>query len=153
MGRGCTPTQRTLLHSRSHVILASYQSNAEWVGIAVALIFLFLITNFVVLMSKTHESPSHKGSCPRRAKLQGIKSPAVPGRGLWLPAGGEQVDGRRVRAELQQLSLLGASSVASVAAGASAQPAPLNGEHFSLPLAGQEELVPLGLSRGAKLEC
>lgn len=54
------------------------------------------------------------------------------------------------RAELQQLSLLGASSVA---AGASAHPAPRNGEQVSLPLAGQEELLPLGLSRGAKVEC
>lgn len=82
--------------------------------------------------------------------VKGIKSPAVPS--LWLPAaaGGEQLDSRRVRAELQQLSLLGASSMA---AGASAHPAPLNGEHFSLPLSGQEELVPLGHSRGAKLEC
>lgn len=44
-----------------------------------------------------HESLSHKGSCARCANLQGIKSPAVPGRGVWLPAGagGEQVDGRR----------------------------------------------------------
>lgn len=67
----------------------------------------------------------------------------MPGRGPLLPAGagGEQVDGRRVRAELQQLSLLG---VSRVAAGASAHLAPLDGEHFLLPLAGQEELVPLG---------
>lgn len=113
---------------------------------------LYLITNFVVPMSKSYESPSHKGSFPRHANLQGINSPAVPGRSLWLPAGAgdEQVDGRRVRTELQQLSLLGASSGA---AGASAQPAPLNGEHFSLTLAGQDKLVPLGLSKGAKLEC
>lgn len=60
------------------------------------------------------------------------------------------MDGRRARAELQQLSLLGASSVA---ADASSHPAPLKGENFLLPLAGQEELVPLGLRRGAKLEC
>lgn len=113
---------------------------------------LYLITNFVVLVPEIHESPPCKGSFPRCASLQGIKSPAVPGRGLLLPAGagGERVDGRRARAELQQLSLLGASSVA---AGASSHPAPLKGENFLLPLAGQEELVPVGLSRGAKLEC
>lgn len=138
------------MFSRQKTKVDSFPSGVGYLLICSSQQVLYLITNFVVLMSKTHESPSHKGSCPRCAKLQGIKSPAVPSRGLWLPAGGEQVDGRRVRAKLQQLSLLGASSVA---AGASAQPAPPNGEHFSLPLAGQEELVPLGLSRGAKLEC
>lgn len=40
---------------------------------------------------------SPKGSFIRCANVQGIKSPAVPSRGVWLPAGagGEQVDGRK----------------------------------------------------------
>ena len=56
-------------------------------------------------MPKIHESQSCKGSFPRCASLQDTKSPAVSGRGLLLPAGAgvEQVDGRRVRAELQRL--------------------------------------------------
>lgn len=56
-------------------------------------------------MPKTHDSQTQKGSFCRCACLSHTKSPAVSGRGLLLLAGvaAEQVDGRRVEAEVQQL--------------------------------------------------
>lgn len=111
---------------------------------------IYLITNFVVLMSQIHESPSHKGSFTRCANLQGIKSPAVPSRGLWLPAGagGEQVDGWQEGES--RAAAVGSLGIKQCGCRCFSSPSTPEWRTLLPALSRQEELVPLGLSRGAE---
>lgn len=101
-------------------------------------------------MSQTHESPSHKGSFTRCANLQGIKSPAVSSRGLWLPAGagGEQVDGWQ--GGESRAAAVGSLGIKQCGCRYFSSPSTPEWRTLLPALSRQEELVPLGLSRGAE---